>query len=158
MVSNRIRDMRIQAGLSQGDVADNLPEDVNRIIVSFIESGKVLPTTESMKLLCDLFTCSPTDLYDSDDLDLSLVDAFPSIKAKPTKKTGGRGAGHEGMTEFRVWIKPEEKTALENAVAKMGYRSTAEWFREAFRSLLEKCTLMGLSENDSNIVVLHSRN
>ena len=159
MVPNRIRDMRIQAGLSQEDVADNLPEDVSRIVVSFLEGGKVLPTVESMKGLCDLFICSPTALYDPVELDLALAESYPDVVAKPpAKKGGGRGAGHEGMTEFRVWVKPEEKAALESAVAKLGYRNTTEWFREVFRGALERCTLMGLSESNSNIVILHSRN
>lgn len=159
MVPNRIRDMRVQAGLSQEDVADSLPNEVTRAIVSFLECGKVLPTVESMKGLCDLFICSPTDLYDPGELDLALAETYPDVVARPpAKKGGGRGAGHEGMTEFRVWVKPEEKAALENAVAKLGYRNTTEWFREVFRSALERCTLMGLSESGSNIVILHSRN
>lgn len=159
MVPNRIRDMRVQAGLSQEDVADSLPNEVTRVIVSFLEGGKVLPTVESMKGLCDLFICSPTDLYDPGELDLALAETYPDAVARPpAKKGGGRGAGHEGMTEFRVWVKPEEKAALESAVAKLGYRNTTEWFREVFRGALERCTLMGLSESGSNIVILHSRN
>ncbi len=159
MVPNRIRDMRVQAGLSQEDVADSLPNEVTRVIVSFLEGGKVLPTVESMKGLCDLFICSPTDLYDPGELDLALAETYPDVVARPpAKKGGGRGAGHEGMTEFRVWVKPEEKAALESAVAKLGYRNTTEWFREVFRGALERCTLMGLSESGSNIVILHSRN
>ena len=159
MVPNRIRDMRVQAGLSQEDVADSLPNEVTRVIVSFLECGKVLPTVESMKGLCDLFICSPTDLYDPGELDLALAETYPDVVARPpAKKGGGRGAGHEGMTEFRVWVKPEEKAALESAVAKLGYRNTTEWFREVFRGALERCTLMGLSESGRNIVILHSRN
>jgi DNA-binding XRE family transcriptional regulator len=159
MVPNRIRDMRVQAGLSQEDVADSLPNEVTRVIVSFLEGGKVLPTVESMKGLCDLFICSPTDLYDPGELDLALAETYPDVVARPpAKKGGGRGAGHEGMTEFRVWVKPEEKAALESAVAKLGYRNTTEWFREVFRGALERCTMMGLSESGSNIVILHSRN
>ena len=159
MVHNRIRDMRVQAGLSQEDVADSLPNEVTRVIVSFLECGKVLPTVESMKGLCDLVICSPTDLYDPGELDLALAETYPDVVARPpAKKGGGRGAGHEGMTEFRVWVKPEEKAALESAVAKLGYRNTTEWFREVFRGALERCTLMGLSESGSNIVILHSRN
>ena len=159
MVPNRIRDMRVQAGLAQEDVADSLPNEVARVIVSFLECGKVLPTVESMKGLCDLFICSPTDLYDPGELDLALAETYPDVVARPpAKKGGGRGAGHEGMTEFRVWVKPEEKAALESAVAKLGYRNTTEWFREVFRGALERCTLMGLSESGSNIVILHSRN
>lgn len=159
MVPNRIRDMRVQAGLSQDEVAESLPEEVNRSIVSFLECGKVLPTVESMKGLCDLFICSPTDLYDPSELDLALAETYPDVVARPpAKKGGGRGAGHEGMTEFRVWVKPEEKAALESAIAKLGYRNTTEWFREVFRGALERCTLMGLSESSSSIVILHSRN
>ena len=60
------------------------------------------------------------------------------------------------MTEFRVWVKLEEKEAIEKAVAKLGYRSSAEWFREAQRALLQRCIMMGLSESGSSIVDLHS--
>lgn len=157
MVPNRIHDMRIRAGLSQEDVAKNMPDDVNRIVISFIESGKVLPTAESMKKLCDLFICSPTDLYNPAQLDLGITKNYPDVITALVKKGGGRGVGHDGMTEFRVWLKPEEKAALENAVAKLGYRNTSEWFREAFRGVLERCSLMGLSENNG-IVALHSCN
>ena len=79
MVPNRIRDMRVQAGLSQEDVADSLPNEVTRVIVSFLEGGKVLPTVESMKGLCDLFICSPTDLYDPGELDLALAETYPDV-------------------------------------------------------------------------------
>lgn len=155
MVSNKIREMRIRAGMSQEDVAQTLPDEVNRVIVSFIEGGKVLPTVESMKGLCDLFACSPTDLYDLEELNLALSQNWPDVVVQSVKKGGGRGAGHDGMTEFRVWVKPEEKAALESAISKLGYRNTAEWFREMFRGALERCTLMGL-EKSSNIVILHS--
>lgn len=157
MVPNRIRDMRVRAGLSQEDVADSLPEEVNRVIVSFLEGGKVLPTVGSMKELCNLFVCYPTDLYDPKELALTNACSNAAVPSAD-KKGGGRGAGHEGMTEFRVWIKPEEKAALESAVAKLEYRNTTEWFREVFRGALERCILMGLSESGSNIVTLHSDN
>lgn len=145
MVPNRIRDMRVQAGLSQEDVADSLPNEVTRVIVSFLEGGKVLPTVESMKGLCDLFICSPTDLYDPGELDLALAETYPDVVARPpAKKGGGRGAGHEGMTEFRVWVKPEEKAALESAVAKLGYVVCAvsgKRFGAMFRILAFEYTL-----------------
>lgn len=157
MTENNIRSMRVRAGLSQEDVASSLPEGTNRVMVSFMEAGRTLPTVDGMKALCDLFICSPSDLYLLDDLDLSLSEQFPTKCSTSTKTSGGgRGPGHEGMTEFRVWVKPEEKEAIEKAVAKLGYRSSAEWFREAQRALLQRCIMMGLSESGSSIVDLHS--
>lgn len=157
MTENNIRSMRVRAGLSQEDVASSLPEGTNRVMVSFMEAGRTLPTVDGMKALCDLFICSPSDLYLLDDLDLSLSEQFPTKCSTSTKTSGGgRGHGHEGMTEFRVWVKPEEKEAVEKAVAKLGYRSSAEWFREAQRALLQRCIMMGLSESSSSIVDLHS--
>lgn len=138
MTENNIRSMRVRAGLSQEDVASSLPEGTNRVMVSF------------------LFICSPSDLYLLDDLDLSLSEQFPTKCSTSAKTGGGRGPGHEGMTEFRVWVKLEEKEAIEKAVAKLGYRSSAEWFREAQRALLQRCIMMGLSESGSSIVDLHS--
>ena len=155
MTENNIRSMRVRAGLSQEDVASSLPEGTNRVMVSFMEAGRTLPTVDGMKALCDLFICSPSDLYLLDDLDLSLSEQFPTKCSTSTKTSGGgRGPGHEGMTEFRVWVKPKEKEAIEKAVAKLGYRSGAEWFREAQRALLQRCVMMGLSEAGSNIVDL----
>ena len=157
MTENNIRSMRVRAGLSQEDVVSSLPEGTNRVMVSFMEAGRTLPTVDGMKALCDLFICSPSDLYLLDDLDLSLSEQFPTKCSTSTKTSGGgRGHGHEGMTEFRVWVKPEEKEAVEKAVAKLGYRSSAEWFREAQRALLQRCIMMGLSESSSSIVDLHS--
>ena len=157
MTENNIRSMRVRAGLSQEDVASSLPEGTNRVMVSFMEAGRTLPTVDGMKALCDLFICSPSDLYLLDDLDLSLSEQFPTKCSTSTKTSGGgRGPGHEGMTEFRVWVKPEEKEAIEKAVAKLGYRSGAEWFREAQRALLQRCVMMGLSKSSSSIVDLHS--
>lgn len=156
MTENNIRSMRVRAGLSQEDVASSLPEGTNRVMVSFMEAGRTLPTVDGMKALCDLFICSPSDLYLLDDLDLTLSEQFPTKCSTSTKTGGGRGPGHEGMTEFRVWIKPEEKEAIEKAIAKLGYRSSAEWFREAQRALLQRCIMMGLSKSSSSIVDLHS--
>lgn len=156
MTENNIRSMRVRAGLSQEDVASSLPEGTSRVMVSFMEAGRTLPTVDGMKALCDLFICSPSDLYLLDDLDLTLSEQFPTKCSTSTKIGGGRGPGHEGMTEFRVWIKPEEKKAIEKAIAKLGYRSSAEWFREAQRALLQRCIMMGLSESSGSIVDLHS--
>lgn len=98
MTENNIRSMRVRAGLSQEDVASSLPEGTNRVMVSFMEAGRTLPTVDGMKALCDLFICSPSDLYLLDDLDLSLSEQFPTKCSTSTKTSGGgRGHGHEGM-------------------------------------------------------------
>lgn len=49
MTDNKIRLMRTKLNMSQADLAENLPKDVDRIAVSFIESGRVLPNTETMR-------------------------------------------------------------------------------------------------------------
>ena len=156
MAENRIRDMRVRAGLTQGEVADRLPDDVNRVVMSFIESGKVLPTASSMRELCEMFRCTPSDLYDPSDLDL-MTDDPAKTDSEPQKKPANRGRGHDGMTEFRIWMSPSEKEALEKAVLKLGYRNTTEWFREAFRTLLEKCRALRIAEYDSILNIQSGR-
>ena len=148
MAENRIRDMRVRAGLTQGEVADRLPDDVNRVVMSFIESGKVLPTVSTLRELCEMFRCTPSDLYDPSDLDL-MTDDPAKAESAPQKKPANRGRGHDGMTEFRAWLSAEEKDALERAVLKLGYRNATEWFREAFRTLLTNCRRLQISECES---------
>lgn len=148
MAENRIRDMRVRAGLTQGEVADRLPDDVNRVVMSFIESGKVLPTARSLFELCKMFKCTPSDLYDPADLHL-MTESRVEAETDQQKKPANRGRGHDRMTEFRVWMSAEEKDALERAILKLGYRSASEWFREAFRALLTNCMMLRIAENDS---------
>lgn len=145
---NKLRDLRATKGLSQAQVADELPDNASNVMVGFLEAGRVLPTIDGMKALCNLFDCTPTDLYAEKDLDL--LQSTSRILSIPRPK---RGRGHDGMTEFRTWMEPEEKAALERAIKRMGYRNGAEWFREAYRRLLKECISHGVSDNSSPTIV-----
>ena len=62
-------------------------------------------------------------------------------------ETPWRGRGHEGQVELRVWMKPEEKQALEKAVIGLGYRSTTEWLREMYRQTVKQYLALNLNGN-----------
>jgi DNA-binding XRE family transcriptional regulator len=149
---NKIRALRAMRGLSQAQLSEALPDNSNAVIVGFLESGRVLPTVEGMKALCNVFTCTPTEMYQEEALDL--VNALTSGHVR-TFKRHKRGRGHDGMTEFRAWMEPDEKAALERAVKRMGYKSGSEWFRESYRDLLKECIQHGVSDK-SNLTIVSS--
>lgn len=138
-MTNSIRTKRLILNLTQSDVAAHMPEGTNAMCVSYIETGKLLPTREGLNALCALFGCLPTDLYELEDLNLlgAVVPTEPDVKVQlRTRSDPASSRQHGDMVEFRTWLKPSEKDQLENAVASLGYRSMAEWFREAFRALI----------------------
>lgn len=141
MTNNTIRVERLKLGLSQGKLAEQLPDDLDAVAVGFIEKGRVLPTRDTMEALCEIFNCTPTDLYAPEDIDLLSgrkpiddveAEEPPAPDQPPVRQRSGRG--HDGMTEFRTWLRPNEKEALEEAVDALGYRSLSEWFREVYRN------------------------
>lgn len=145
MTNNRIPDIRKRLGISQRKLADCLPSYISNVAMSLMETGSVMPNRETMTALCDALGCLPTDIYD--ELDLNLNTAGRHANLEPVeieitlpKKTGSgnRGSGHDGMTEFRVWVREEEKAVLDSALQRLGYRSSAEWFREQYRFLLRQ--------------------
>lgn len=141
MTDNTIRVERLKLGLSQGKLAEQLPDDLDAVAIGFIEKGRVLPTRDTMEALCEIFNCIPTDLYAPEDIDL-LSGSKPTVDVEsaepqftdqtPVRQKSGRG--HDGMTEFRTWLRPSEKDALEEAVDALGYRNLSEWFREVYRN------------------------
>lgn len=138
-MTNSIRTKRLILNLTQSDVAAHMPEGTNAMCVSYIETGKLLPTREGLNTLCALFGCLPTDLYELEDLNLlgAAVPEEPEVEVQlKTRADPANSRQHGDMVEFRTWLKPSEKDQLENAVASLGYRSMAEWFREAFRALI----------------------
>lgn len=138
MVKNRIREKLTNLNLSQAEVADKMPDLIGRVGMSFIATGKVLPTKDGMETLCDLLGCHVTDLYDEVDLDL-LSSNDNDVQITSNEKDGCRNKRqHKGMTEFRCWLRPHEKDALEKAVYELGYRSSAEWLREMVRNTVAR--------------------
>lgn len=139
MPTNSIRAKRLSLNLTQSDVAEHMPEGTNAMCLSYIETGKLLPTREGLNALCAFFGCLPTDLYLPEDLNLlgTVVPDEQEVEVQlRTRSDSASSRQHGDMVEFRTWLKPSEKDQLENAVASLGYRSMAEWFREAYRTLL----------------------
>lgn len=121
MVRNRIKVLRAEAEISATALADKMPEGVDKIVMSYIEKGRVLPTREGLETMCDVFDCLPTDIYDAQDIDLLAVKREPEqqqpalepVKVKavsngknpneiiiqPTRRSGEQ---HEGMEQIRV--------------------------------------------------------
>lgn len=162
MVSNRIKVLRAEADISATALSSKMPEGVDKIVMSYIEKGRVLPTRESLEVMCDVFGCLPTDIYKAQDIDLLAVKRKPTqqptqepvmVKAasegkdpneiivQPARQSVER---HEGMEQIRVWMPADEKAALFKAVAGLGYHSVAEWLREKYRETLHAYIALNL--------------
>lgn len=132
MTANRIGRRRQAAGLKQYALARQM-EDMgsNPMLMSNVESGRVMPTQKDMRRICKALDCTPTDLYDIRDLDyLGTLEQAPAAKRE--------GRGHPGMVEFRVWLRPTEKKELLEALKQLGYRDAAEWYREMRRNTIAR--------------------
>jgi len=165
MVRNRIKVMRAEAGISATALSERMPEGVDKIVMSFIETGRVLPTRDSLETMCEIFDCTPTDLYNRYDIDLCAVRAQQTEQTPTTVKATSLGAQtsppkatvtfrrngagcdrHYGMAQLRVWMLADEKAALFKAVNALGYHSVAEWLREMYRTTLHKYITLKLQD------------
>lgn len=170
MAQNRIRVLRAEAKISGEALAEKMPDGINKILMSYIERGYVLPTRESLEAMCSVFGCTPENIYDTRDIDLLAVKneaigqqpvevpTTAKITSNARKESGHiiqpvePTKRHEGMEQIRVWIPVEEKDALFKAVAGLGYHSVAEWFREKYRATLHEyiaLQLQGKTIHDS---------
>lgn len=141
MVSNNIRSALWKKGLKQADVIRQLT-DVNAVQFSAIVGGNVLPVRADLETICSILDCTPGDLYDLDELNLtgiSLAKEIPEAAVHSSRAVKEEKEDHEGMERFRVWLRPEEKEALVNACTVLGYRNTTEWFRDMYREALNRC-------------------
>ncbi len=137
MTNNRIRQMLTERGVSQADVATQMPDNIGKAGMSFIVTGKVLPSKDGMETLCKLLDCSPTDLYDPRDIDL--LGREPEEEKDQAVATSGKSSSQHGdMNQLRVWLRPYEREAIESAVNALGYRSIAEWLREMIRNTVAR--------------------
>ena len=139
MTPNAIKRKLEEAGITQADAASMMPDSVGKVGMSFIVTGKVLPTKVGMQTLCSMLSCAPSDLYTPDDLNLLEVTEDPdaenvNIISAPSRS----GRQHDGMCELRAWLRPYEKEALTVAVHDLGYRSVAEWLREMIRNTVAR--------------------
>lgn len=123
MVSNRIRTLLSDNKMSAKNLSDELT-DCNPAILSYIINGKALPTVDGLKEMCELIGCSPSDLYDSKDVDLlSVFEKWRTDVACLDSEVG-------------KWFSPDESAALRKALAALGYSCVGEWIREMWRSTL----------------------
>lgn len=166
MVRNRIKVMRAETDMSATALAEKMPSGVDKVAMSYIERGHVLPTREGLEIMCDLFDCTPTDIYGANDLDLlsakrqpekpaSVSEASVKVKAVTVGDSSPKEIviqrsnhmeRHEGMEQFRVWMQAEEKAALFKAISGLGYHSCAEWLREMYRITIHKYITLKLQD------------
>ncbi len=162
MVHNRIKVRRAEVGISATAIAEQMPDDVDKVAMSYIERGRVLPTAGGMAKMCEIFGCNPTDIYDAQDIDLCAVGAKPKNPANSVKeRTGAMGAkadkpigdffadmsgDHKGMEQIRVWMPADEKAALFKVVSALGYHSVAEWLRDMYRATVHKYISLNLQD------------
>ena len=134
MVKNKIRAQRELMGLTQQQLAKKLGDE-NASTLSMLETGKVLPTGPYLKLICQALDREPSDLYSLSDL--TLIDE-PGTAASDARisSTVSRDKNHDGLVEFRVWLKPAIKEKIEKAASYLEYNSLTEWFRECYRDLI----------------------
>lgn len=131
-------------------LASQLQPDVDRVAMSYIEQGRVLPTKDTLNAMTELLNCETKDLYDLNDIDLASVDTMKQLaKAiqdaplvvvpaeKPMVRAFG-DHGHDGMERVYIWYPTGGKEALFEVVKQLDYPSVAEWFRDMARITFEK--------------------
>ncbi len=141
MTRNSIKRKLGDAGITQAAAAEQMPDAIGKVGMSFIVTGKVLPTKEGLEVLCSLLDCAPSDLYSPADINLLSVCELEeeSEAATITSDSGSKSGGkHDDMHKFQVWLRPYEQEAIEKAVAELGYRSLAEWLREMIRNTVAR--------------------
>ena len=134
MVKNKIRAERERMGLTQQQLAKKLGDE-NASTLSMLETGKVLPTKPYLKLMCQVLDREPSDLYSLSDLTLIDKSGTTTSDAR-ISSTVSRDKNHDGLVEFRVWLKPTLKEKIEKAASYLEYNSLTEWFRECYRDLI----------------------
>ena len=168
MVRNRIKVLLAEAEITATTLVEKMPAGVDKVAMSYITNGRVLPTRESLETMCDVFSCTPADIYEPREIDLLSVrrQAAQAVQSDGCPKTAETGekqddgmadvvmqpsprkdsnTKNEGMEQFRVWLPAEEKAALFKAIAGLGYHSAAEWLREKYRATLREYIALQLN-------------
>ena len=157
-VANRIKVLRAEANISATALASQIPGG-DKVVMSYIENGRALPTKDGLEKMCDIFSCKPADIYATDDLNLLSVKREPEA-AQPTKGKrrdtqqetrlqnlrADTAEQREGMEQVRVWMAADEKAALFKAISGLGYRSVSEWMREKYRATLREYIALNLGD------------
>lgn len=162
MTENNIKVYRVKRKISQIELAHAMDEGVTNVVVGFIESGKALPTKIGLEAMCRTLKATPEQLYKLEDLQLASVSVqleqgiSPISKRLNSSRNPRSDRGHKGKIEFRTWLTPFEKSTLEDAVKQLGYRSSAEWFREMRRNTIAR--LLRLQGKESGKVIPMKQN
>ena len=105
---------------------------LGEVAISFIRRGSVLPTPKDMAVICRELDCGPAALYDPAELDFGLVGEKRPFPV-PMQETGRVVR----KMQFRL-----DEAALNffnsGALARLGYASQSEWFREAVRNAMRE--------------------
>ena len=124
---NRIHVLLAENNTTAKALCKFLP-DVDRVSMSYIQQGRVLPTKQTLKGMTAALNCEVKDLYDMNDIDLT--DDSGRNRTKAVKINSG---GHDGMERVYIWYPEGGKEALFEVVKQLGYPSVAEWFRDMAR-------------------------
>lgn len=82
----KIKQMRQQKSIKQDEFLEQMGSSLNVPQYSLIESGKVLPTPDMLRAICDVLGCTPKDLYDSmKEIDLQSVQREYDDKPKVSR-------------------------------------------------------------------------
>jgi len=103
--------------------------DVDRVSMSYIEQGRVLPTKQALCAMTEALHCYVKDLYDLNDIDLT--GALTTVNDRKRPLTTDHG--HDGMERIYIWYSEGGKEALFEVIKQLDYPSVAEWFRDMAR-------------------------
>ena len=124
MTNNAVRQYRTAAKMSQTDCARIL--GIPASLLSYIEGGAVVPEMKIIRAMCELFSCSPSSLFD-------LSQFHQDSESGPREIVLPLGV--DGAKEF--------KALLDVA----GYSSLEEWYRDQVRDLRIRAAVMRLYRN-----------
>lgn len=102
--------------------------DGNATALGLMEQGKALPTRTDLEAITDALDVNAIEIWTREQLDLLKL-----LKGEKEVKDW-----HEGQVRFKVWMLPEEKAMLEDAIKKLGYETPTAWFRQMAAITLAK--------------------
>ena len=107
MVENELRVVLARKRMSAARLSDKIPDIGGKVCMSFIVNGRVLPTRESMKLICEELECKATDIYDAAELNLNVTEESESVP--PQEEPRAQAAETE---KHRITISPDDRQVM----------------------------------------------
>jgi hypothetical protein len=149
---NRIRVLLAENHETAKSIVPMLP-DVDRVAMSYIVQGRVLPTKDTLNAMTAVLNCKTIDIY-SDLREIDLADGLQRASsdslANQPKITSDHG--HDGMERVYIWYPQGGKEALFEVIKQLDYPSVAEWFRDMARiTFLKAAKLDGQTLHEAAI-------